>query len=78
MAILDDILQIIIWFINSMGLNNLMNNIQGSNKVKLGQKKANILQHWLSSGHNIFYTWMMFGWCQLPNDYPSYDSAGPL
>ncbi len=28
--------------------------------------------------HDNFYNWIMFGWRQLPNNYPSYNSTGPL
>ncbi len=74
---LNDLLEII-WFINPMGLHNLIQNIKDFDMVKLIRKKANFLQHWVPSRHDKFYTWMMFGWRPLPNVYPSFDSAGPL
>ena len=46
--------------------------------MKMIQKTANFLQHWVQTRHRNFYTWIMFGWRQLLNNYPSYDSAPPL
>ena len=33
---------------------------------------------WVSTRHDKFYTWMSFGWHQSPNNYPSFDTTGPL
>ena len=47
-----------------MGLHNFMNNLGGSDE-KTGTKKANLLQHWVPSRHNNFYTWI----CEIPMFY---------
>ena len=69
---LNNLLEII-WSINPMGLHNILQNLKGYNTMNLVQKTANFLQHWVSIRHKNFYTWIMFGWCQLPNNYPSYE-----
>ena len=61
-----------------MALYNILQNLGGYNTMKMVQKKANFLQHWVPTRHGNFYTWIMFGWLQLPNNYPSYDSTPPL
>ena len=73
---LDDLLEII-WFMNPMGLQNVLQNLGGYNMMKMVWKRANFLQHWVPKRHGTFYTWIMFGWRQLPNNYPSYDSTPP-
>ncbi len=74
---LDDLLDII-WFINPMGLHNLMNNLQGSNMINLVRKRQTFFSTGSSQDTIISTIWMMFGCRQLPNNYPSHDSAGPL
>ena len=74
---LDDLLEII-WFINPMGLHNILRNLGGYNMVKIVHEKAIFLQHWVRTRHGNFHNLIMFGWRQLPNNYPSYDSAPPL
>ena len=61
-----------------MGLHNILRNLGGYNMMKMVRKKANFLQHWVPTRHGKFYNWIMFGWRQLPNNYPSYDPAPPL
>ena len=52
--------------------------IRGGDTIKLTHEKTNLLQYLVPTRHENFYTWMMFGWRKLLNNYPSYVSVGPL
>ena len=74
---LNDIKEII-WVVNPIGVHYLVQTPEIYGKMMFVQKQAYSVKNWVNSRHKSFYVWMMFGWRQLPKEYPSYDSAGPL
>ena len=74
---LNDIKEII-WFINSTGMQYLVQTREIYDKMMFVHQRACSVKNWVHSRHKSFYVWMMFGWRQLPKEYPSHDSAGPL
>ena len=43
--------------------------------MKSIRHRAKSVENWVHTRHKSYYTWSMFGWRQLPQGYPSYDSA---
>ena len=68
----------IIWFINPIGMQYLIQTPEIYDKMMFVYQRAFSVENWVHSKYKSFYVWMMFGWRQLPKVYTSYDSAGPL
>ena len=58
-----------------MDVNNILHNLGGSDTIKVIYKRENFLQHWVPTRHRNIYTWIAFGWRQLPSNCTSYDST---
>ena len=68
----------IIWFINPTGMQHLLQTPETHEAIKFVYRRACNVGNWVYSRHKAYYAWLMFGWRQLPQEYPSFDSAGPL
>jgi len=68
----------IIWFINPTGMQYLTETPEIYDTMKSIHRRAKSVENWVHSRHKSYYTWSMFGWRQLPQGYPSYDSAMSL
>ena len=74
---LNDVKEII-WFINPIGMQYLVQTPKIYDKMMFVHQRACSVGSWIHSMPKSFYAWIMFGWCQLPKKYTSYDSVGPL
>ena len=66
----------IIKFINPKAIRTLLEDKILLQKYTTIYGKAMQVQHYVTTRHQSFYLWMFYGWRELPNDYPAYDSSG--
>ena len=65
----------IVYFINPQGIRTILENSHSYQIVNHIYQKFLKIKNWVPSRHYSYYTWIIYGWKELPHHFPSFNSS---